>query len=160
GPPAQPWFLWVHFMDPHGPYDSPPSATEGLGVDALADKELPFSTTNYGLGVIPKYQQLDDLHRAREYRRRYLGEVQSTDAQIGRLLDLLDSSGLRQSTLVLLTADHGESLGEHDYYFQHGWFPYEESLHVPLIVRFPGIAPRRVGGPVSLVDVLPTVLGG
>lgn len=159
----EPWFLWVHFMDPHGPYDKAPAQyLEGVGDDALPDRVLPLSETNYGLGVLPRYQRLPGVERASDYRRRYRGEVRYTDAQVGRLLRALDERGLAERTLVVLTADHGESLGEHDLYFQHGWFPYEGSVRVPLLVRPPGAAAggRRVRRPVSLVDVLPTVLAG
>lgn len=162
-PRREPWFLWVHFMDPHGPYDSaPPQWGEGLPEPRLPDVMLPFSETNYGLGVIPKYQRLGDLHAANGYRRRYAGEVHFTDAQVGRLLALFDPAQLRQRTLIVLTADHGESLGDHDYFFQHGWFPYESTVRVPLLLRLPGekSAARRVAEPVSLVDVLPTLLAG
>src|SRR6185436_12962296 len=161
--PRGPWFLWVHFMDPHGPYDSaPPSWSEGMGADALPDATLPFSPTDYGLGMIPRYQRLGDLADADEYRKRYRGEVHFTDAQVGRLLALLSEHHLDDDTLVILTADHGESLGEHDLYFQHGWFPYEESVRVPLIVRLPGAgaAAGRVREPVSLVDLMPTIAAG
>lgn len=161
-PRQQPWFLWVHFMDPHGPYDSaPPEWSRGLPAPPLPEVTLPFSDTNYGLGVIPQYQKLGDDHSANDYRRRYAGEVHFTDAQVGRLLALLDPA-LRRRTLIILTADHGESLGENDYYFQHGWFPHEPAGHVPLMLRLPverGAA-HRVAEPVSLVDLLPTLLAG
>jgi arylsulfatase A-like enzyme len=162
-PLSEPWFLWVHFMDPHGPYTASPIPMSGAGeaVDPLPDAVLPFSATNYGLGVIPKYQRLGDLDHASEYRRRYRGEVQLTDTQVGRLLAVLDEHRLWERTLVVLSADHGESLGEHDYYFQHGWLVHEPSLRVPLIVRVPaGDRGRRVQEPVSLVDILPTMLAG
>jgi len=162
--PATPWFLWVHFMDPHGPYDSaPPSWSDTLAAnDPLPDRELPISSSNYGLNVIPKYQALPGLTRASDYRRRYRGEIRFTDEQVGRLLATVDALGVLPTTLVIITADHGENLGEHECYFQHGWFPYEEAVHVPLLIRLPGRAgaARRVPDPVSLVDIVPTVLAG
>jgi arylsulfatase A-like enzyme len=164
GKPQSPWFLWVHFMDPHGPYDSAPSSwSERIDAkDPLPDRELPISPTSYGLNVLPKFQKLPGLTRATEYRRRYSGEIASTDEQIGRVLAAVDELGLQRTTLVLFTADHGESLGEHECYFRHGWFPYEDNVHVPLILRLPGrlVAPPRIDDPVSLVDVVPTLLAG
>lgn len=157
-PQPEPWFLWVHFMDPHGPYQAEPLPR--AGGDSLPDTVLPVSPTNYGLGVIPKYQALPGLDRARDYRSRYRGEVRFTDEQVGRLLATLDQLDLRQRTVVVLTADHGESLGEHDLYFQHGWFLFDDSARVPLLVHVPGVAPRRVSEPVSLVDLMPTILAG
>jgi arylsulfatase A-like enzyme/Tfp pilus assembly protein PilF len=88
----------------------------------------------------------------------YRGAVAFTDAQIGRVLDFLDTAGLADRTIVVVTADHGESLGEHGEE-THGFFVYESALRVPLIVRAPGLAtPRRVAQLVRSVDILPTIL--
>jgi arylsulfatase A-like enzyme len=77
---------------------------------------------------------------------------------VGALLDFLGESGMDSSTLIVLTADHGESLGEDNYYFQHGHQLNEASLHVPLLLRHPDLpAAKTVSTPVSLVDVFPTV---
>jgi arylsulfatase A-like enzyme len=155
-----PWFLWVHFMDPHGPYTSPPerSASFVYPETAALQRELPRSPNNWGFGVIPRYQALRGLTRVGEYVRRYDGEIVGTDIQVGRLLDALERGGLLDSTLVVLTADHGESLGEDDYFFQHGKVLNEASLRVPLVMRHPAL-PRgaRIEAPVSLVDLLPTL---
>lgn len=164
GTPRSPWFLWVHFMDPHGPYNSAPSSWSETvdGPDPLPDRELAISPTNYGLGLIPKYQELPGLSRASQYRRRYRGEIRYNDEQVGRLLSMLDELALQRTTLVIITADHGEDLGEHNCYFQHGWVPYEDAVRVPLLVRLPEriAAGQRVQDPVSLVDVVPTLLAG
>ena len=87
----------------------------------------------------------------------YLGAIAFMDAQIGRLLDVLDGSGLANRTLIVVAGDHGESLGDHGEE-SHGILVYESTLHVPLIVRTPGLARRRVSSVVRLVDVMPTVL--
>lgn len=90
----------------------------------------------------------------------YDGEIAYVDREVGRLLEALESRGALESTLVILTSDHGESLGEHGE-ATHGIFLYDATLRVPLFFRGPGIprpAPARAG-PVGLVDVLPTVLG-
>ena len=79
------------------------------------------------------------------------------DAQVGRLLDALEARGLLERTIIVVVGDHGESLGEHGE-DDHGIFVYESVLRVPLIVRAPGIAPRRVGAVVRLPDVMPTIL--
>ena len=113
-----PFFLWVHFYDPHAPYD-PPGAFASKG---------------------------------------YSGEIAYTDSQVGRLVGALRTRGLLGSTLVVVTADHGEGLGDHGE-DEHGVLVYEETLRVPLIVRGPGIAAGRVERePVSLVDVAPFLL--
>jgi len=162
--PSEPWFLWVHLMDPHGPYDSAPEAVRRTvsRTDPRPDRKLRLSKTNTGLGVLPRYQMIPGVQRASAYRWRYRAEVRSSDAQAGKLLATLDALGLADETLVVLAADHGEGLGDHDYFFQHGWFPYEGSVAVPLVFRLPGRirAQTRLDAPVSLVDVAPTVLGG
>jgi arylsulfatase A-like enzyme len=87
----------------------------------------------------------------------YLGAIAFMDAQIGRLLDVLDRSGAGNRTLIVVAGDHGESLGDHGEE-SHGILLYESTLHVPLIVRTPGLVRRRVSSIVRLVDVMPTVL--
>jgi arylsulfatase A-like enzyme/Flp pilus assembly protein TadD len=91
--------------------------------------------------------------------RPYDGEVAAADAEVGRLLEALERRGLASSTVVAVAADHGEALGDHGEP-THGLLLYEPTLRVPMIVRAPGVAPgTRVGAPVSLVDLGPTVAG-
>lgn len=95
---------------------------------------------------------------ARLYRNHlYDGEIAFADAQVGRLFDYLKRQHLYENSLVVLASDHGESLGEHGEK-THGFFIYNATLHVALIVRIPGDSPRVVQQGVSLVDVMPTVL--
>lgn len=96
---------------------------------------------------------------ARHPGRPYDGEVSEVDAQVGRLMEELDRQGLADKTVVAVTADHGEGLGEHGE-ITHGLLLYEPTLHVPLLVRAPGrLKPRVVETPVSLVDLAPTLAG-
>lgn len=89
----------------------------------------------------------------------YRGAIAFTDAQVGRVFDFLEARGLADNTIVVVTADHGEGLGEHGEE-THGFFVYESSMRVPLIVHAPGrgLSPRRVTQPVRSVDIMPTVL--
>lgn len=90
----------------------------------------------------------------------YNGEIAYTDVQIGRLLGYLRRAGLASNTLIVLAGDHGEGLGEHGEK-THGFFIYNSTLHVPLLMKLPGsgaVAKKVVADNVSLVDVLPTVL--
>jgi len=91
--------------------------------------------------------------------RPYLGEIAFTDSQLGRLVDALEERQLLDSTVILVVADHGESLGNHGE-AQHGFFIYDAAMHVPLIVRVPfgEYGGERRDEPVSIVDVMPTVL--
>jgi arylsulfatase A-like enzyme/Flp pilus assembly protein TadD len=86
----------------------------------------------------------------------YAGEVAYVDAELGRLFAELERRGLPAGTLVVLTADHGEGLGEHGE-MTHSYFAYNSTLHVPLIIAGPGVAPRRVAANVGHIDILPTV---
>jgi arylsulfatase A-like enzyme/Flp pilus assembly protein TadD len=88
----------------------------------------------------------------------YAGEVAAADAALGPLIEPLLAAGARGGTLVVLTGDHGESLGEHGE-ATHGIFAYEATLRVPLILYAPGLlAPRVVRGPARHIDILPTLL--
>lgn len=86
----------------------------------------------------------------------YQGEVAYVDAEIGALFGQLGARHLMERTLVVLTADHGESLGEHGE-LTHSFFAYDSTLHVPLIIAGPGVAGGRVAANVSHIDILPTV---
>lgn len=89
----------------------------------------------------------------------YQGEIAYTDAEVGRLIAELERRGIAGRTIVAVTADHGESLGEHGE-STHSLFVYDATIRVPLIVRYPGVVPAgsRYGGLVSGVDLAPTLL--
>ena len=150
-----PFFLWVHYFDPHGPYDPPPP------YDSYYYQGNPRSPQYTSMEDIPVvfYQKLDGITDIRFPLAQYKGEVTYTDKAVEQLLEIVDRRGLRGSTLVLMTADHGESLGANNYYFDHGETLHDTSMRVPLIIRAPWVEGTRVvEGPVSLVDVYPTVL--
>jgi len=145
-----PFFAFVHVVDPHAPY-APPAEERALFVD-----------TAYAGPVVPERSgwlrgDWDDADR-RYISDLYDGEVRWTDRLVGELLDALSRLGLDDRTLVVLVSDHGEELFDH-MGLGHGHSMYDEVLHVPLIVRFPGGAPRgRVGRQVRAMDTFPTVL--
>lgn len=92
--------------------------------------------------------------------RPYDGEIAFADAQVGRLLHFLKDKGLYSDTIIVLSGDHGESLGEHGEK-THGFFVYNATMHVPLIIRMPQKSTvATVADPVSLVDLMPTILNG
>lgn len=98
----------------------------------------------------------DRLHRQRPYD----GEIAFTDANVGRVVDYLKQNNLYEKSLIVLLADHGEGLGEHRE-THHGFFIYDSTLRIPMIFKLPGTgAPRgrRLAGPLSIIDVAPTVL--
>ncbi len=99
-------------------------------------------------------------YRSRGLEGLYDGEIAFADQQVGRALGWLDANGLAKRTVVVVLGDHGESLGHHGE-GTHGYFVYEDTLRIPLLIAtpMPGPAGARVASPVSIVDVFPTVLG-
>jgi len=136
----KPFFLWVHYFDPHEPYMFRADFDPPKVADARRDEP----------------PQDGDM---RERVRSYDSEIYYTDHNIGKLLQALDDMHIKDSTMVVLVADHGESLGQHGY-VGHGRHVYEGIVHIPLIIRYPGhVKPGQViGTPVSIVDVTPTVV--
>ena len=141
----EPFFLWVHYFDPHHPYEPPPGFERPPQERApVTGKELPRELKTF-----------DALATA---LRGYRGEVAYVDAQIGRLVEGLRTLGVLDATAIVFTADHGEGLGDHGE-LQHGRTLFEELVRVPLVVRAPGIpAGRRLEGTVQLEDLAPTLL--
>ncbi len=151
----RPFFLWVHYFDPHAPYNPPPP------YDKLHDPNYQGSIDLDWYSLSPaQHEKLVQNRRGLEHMRaRYDGEISYVDAQIGRLRKALKDWQLDSNTLVVLTADHGESLGEHNQYFGHGDL-YDTCLRVPLIFNFPERrwAGRRIDGQTRLIDIAPTIL--
>jgi arylsulfatase A-like enzyme len=159
-PRSRPFFLWVQYNDPHGPYTPPAgyAASSPLETEAATETQLPTLLGHDGHGGIPAYQVFGDERRPSQYRARYTGEIRYFDEWIGKLLLALEQHAGGRETIVVLTADHGESLGEDDVWFAHGTATTPNLVHVPLLLRAPGFAPRRVSTLVHHVDVLPTLL--
>jgi arylsulfatase len=169
GPWDRPSFVWIHYMDPHGPYDPPEELAQlFLGDEPAASNErVPLEAAtpltgnpNKVLGAVPAYQRLGDEDRVADYVARYDAEIRYMDAAFGEVIRFLRERDLYDPSAIVFTADHGESLGEHDFYFEHGWFAYEPSLRVPLMIKRPGqVEGRTVDRQVSILDYLPTLLG-
>jgi arylsulfatase A-like enzyme len=152
-----PFFLWVHYIDPHGPYTPPSGFLGSFQLDpSPGEQPLPVLPDVSGYRGIPDYQAIEGLSLPSEYRSRYADEILYTDHWVGRLVEAVDS--ISRETIVLVTADHGESLGEHERYFVHFWTTTPENAHVPLILRAPGLPAQRRRELVSHVDVMPTLL--
>ena len=157
---GRPFFLFINYLDAHFPYHAPDPywrkfvepahlalATELL--DARAQDEADWTPPPIKWDAT-KWGALTDL---------YDGELFYLDAMLTELFDDLRKRGLWDDTLVVVTSDHGEHLGEHDL-FLHRFSVYEPTLRIPLLMRLPGRLPagQRHRGWVGLPDVLPTVL--
>ncbi len=161
--PEQPFFLWVHYIDPHFPYEPPREWLDPFLADPvyapLEELRVAENAERRQMGGIGIAQRLNDRVDLGYYVAAYDAEIAYADNQLGLLLADMRERGLMENTLTVFTADHGESLGEHRYFFDHGRFGFETCLHVPLIFNFPGrIAPRVDREPVELIDVAPTIL--
>jgi len=150
----RPWFLWVHYQDPHGPYE-PPYAPRRR--DPPESSPLPLLEDHSGYQGIPAYQVLPGLRSLEAYEQRYRDEIRHVDLHIARLVAGADALGPRP--WVVLTADHAEAFGEDGYYFAHGHSVGMDQIRVPLLVRPAEPGPGWVSTrPVSGVDVAPTLL--
>ena len=150
----EPFFLFVHYFDPHHPYEHHAQFEELFTTDErleahIAERGIPDS--------IKRYKIDSENEDTREAINHYDMEVRYADAQVGLVLDKLKELDLWDRTALILMSDHGEGFGEHGS-VGHGSVPREQ-VHVPLMIRVPGLGPRRVKAPMSLVDVLPTALG-
>jgi arylsulfatase A-like enzyme/Tfp pilus assembly protein PilF len=127
---SKPFFLWLHLFDPHFPYTppEPPKLTAKEAADPVLSQ-----------------------------KRMYEQEIRCMDRELGRLFALLEEKKLLDDLVIVVCGDHGESLRDAPE-GAHGFFLYDPTVRVPLLVHAPGVGPRRVPVPVSLVDVTPTVL--
>lgn len=156
-----PFFMYLHLIDPHTPYRPPREFWEPY-VGYEVGKRLPLNPNNTGT-YADRFNA--GRHRFTDkqwafYEALYLGEVAYTDHYVGKLIDTLESWGILDDTLLIVTADHGEGFREHET-VGHGILNlYQEVIHVPLIVRYPGGIPagRRVDEPVEQMDIAPTVI--
>lgn len=154
----QPFFLYVHFLEPHSPYNPPPED------DIFKSGPYSFMTdTGYDLvkGALLRLAANGDQDAIQRLYQLYDGKIHNVDRYVGTILGYLKQLGLEQNTYILLTSDHGELLYSHpnDYLtFDHRSL-YDSDLHIPLIVAGPGIPQgKKIEALASNVDTAPTVL--
>jgi arylsulfatase A-like enzyme len=146
-------FAWFHYSDTHAPYLLPAGFQNPFLGDPLfhGDQEVPQKVINKGY-------TLDGHTDLKYYVAQYDANVRVADTYIQKLLDEMRALGLLEDSLVIVTADHGEELGEHNSWFEHGPLPYNTTAHVPLVFLMNGLpAGRRVNRPVELIDLYPTL---
>ncbi|MCF8030775.1 MAG: choline-sulfatase [Desulfohalobiaceae bacterium] len=160
----RPFCLVISFTDPHDPYACPREHWDRYsqeGIDLPETESIPEEERDPHSRRLRYAYQADSTPVTEEdvknARRAYYGQISYIDDKIGRLLKALDDSGLRENTVVVFTADHGDMLGEKGMWYKMSFF--ERSARVPFIVSAPNrFSPKRVSTPVSLVDLLPTFL--
>jgi arylsulfatase A-like enzyme len=139
------FFLWLHYFDPHEPY--------------VLHPEFAHLSPAGGASHAPAWAVSAPSPEMGQRIQAYDSEIAFADRDLGETLGLLEELGLKDRTLIVLAADHGESLGENDY-VGHGDHIYQEIVHVPLIMSYGNVIPRgkTLAENVSLVDVMPTIL--
>jgi arylsulfatase A-like enzyme len=159
---GEPFFMCLEFNEPHFRYEPPPPFDTAFGPTDKGKKLVndiqtaPGGTGQYRYGLDSTDVDQESLE---QLVALYDGEIAFVDHAMGKLLEAMSQAGYLASTVVIVTADHGENFGEHDVYFCHT-FLYESSVRVPLLVRYPTAIPAgvRVHDPVELIDIVPTVL--
>ncbi len=150
----KPFFAWIHLYDCHVPYDAPePHGGRFVDPDAPYPPHLDTSL------FVARDDRPFERRNREYYSDRYDGGVAYADHQVGRVVSALEDLGLRENTLIVIAADHGECLGEHSIYFDHVSL-YEPNVHVPLIFSWPDRVPcgERVNELCENVDIYPTIL--
>ena len=180
-PRRQPFFMGVGFIRPHTPLIVPQKFFDKFPLDSIelpvirpGDVEDTHASSVRGIPagadgprvedmgtrlfntLVDSYESQDDA--LRHFIQAYLASVASVDEQIGRILDAIDHSALKDNTIIILTSDHGWGMGEKNYLYKNSL--WQESTRVPLIIRAPGVG--QAGGvsmqPVSLIDIYPTLV--
>ncbi len=149
---AGPYLLWVHYFDPHSPYDAPPAyrslfPSDDRSSEYMDERRFTEKAVTGNGRVSSAVETMNDYDR----------EVRYVDDSFGALMERLRAEPDWGSTIVIVAGDHGEGLGQHREW--HHGLCWEEHLRVPLLIRIPGRPAGRSKKLVSLVDVLPTVLG-
>ncbi|WP_077152331.1 sulfatase-like hydrolase/transferase [Halorubrum tropicale] len=145
-------FLWLHYMDPHGPYQPPDNAQRLFRDETLGRREAKKLWR----------RTVDEPETISEEERKalidlYDAEIRYTDKAIGSFIDELEARGLLDSSVVIVTADHGDTFGEHGIY-GHPRQLYEELIHVPLLILTPEGSSTHLTQPVENIDIGPTIL--
>jgi len=151
---GRPLFLFMHLFDVHDPYTPPAPFDESFDPEyegPIDGREITGEKSLVHKGMAPR--DLDHLLAL------YDGGIAWVDSEVGRFLDGLKELGLEEDTLVIITSDHGEEFFEHERK-THRKQLHRESVHVPLLMRWPGRLPEgvKITGPTGIVDVAPTVL--
>jgi arylsulfatase len=149
----EPFFAWNHYMDPHGPYDPPAEQQTRFYDETVRTRR---SQKLYKRAAVTDPESITEQER-REMVNLYDGEVRHVDEQIAAFTNALDERGLLDQSLVIITADHGDAFGEHGYY-GHPRQLHDELIHVPLILAGADVPDVEIKAPVTLLDLVPTML--
>ncbi len=152
----RPFFAYLHNLDPHSPYTKWDSLYEGA---PELEREAKLNGDQETLDQL-RHGQIPFTEVDAEYiKSLYLSEVKLSDFRLGQVIQALKDKGLYESCLIVALADHGEEFLDHDSW-QHGDSLYQEQVHIPLVVKFPGnlFAGQHYDGQAGILDIYPTVL--
>lgn len=170
---TDPLFIWLHYSEPHGPYTPPgPYDSMFVGNRHYGPPRLLEVVDDWKIGGIPAYQVLkperDDSGQLINYEKdctyymsQYDGQIRSVDEQLRVLIEGLRKCGLYDDSLIIITADHGEAMGENNIFFFHSMTVTLDQIRIPLLIKLPNChkaRPCTISEPVSTVDIMPTVL--
>ena len=155
--PERSFFLMVHYFDPHLVYNPPLVYRQRFAAPEDQDNADWVFGTRQHIGQLRQGKMNIDAATIRRAEKLYNGEVAYADHEVGRLLEALGGLQLADSTIVVFTANHGEEFLDHRG-FEHGHTLYDELVHVPLLIRYPGrLKPGVVTTPIGQIDVAPTL---
>lgn len=152
------YFLWLHYVNPHAPY-TPPAPFDAAFTDRPGkDRTLKVVDGFFG-GVARQWAEaMPGKTKLSDFVNAYDGEIAYSDVQVDEVLRALETLGGLARATVIISSDHGESLGEHDYYFDHGANLFDPVQRVPFILLGRGARPGRSQVLVSTLDIMPTLL--
>lgn len=158
---SRPFFLFIHYWDSHIPYIPLDDCPEVIRKRTYDGKDIPLHNLLDSIEGSPwkdrlEAQLIGEATTAAEMKRKYDAGAWKIDQAIGDLIDSLQQHGLFDETAVIITSDHGESLTEHEIFFDHHGL-YDQSVHVPLIIKAPGFDGRETQF-VQHFDLVPTIL--
>jgi arylsulfatase A-like enzyme len=155
---GEPFFLYVHLIGPHDPYDPPEEHVRPFLDPEWDGRRLLRQPPPRVQSIFERAEALPEVERA-GLIAQYDGAISFADSLLGRIAQALDRHGILDETLLIVTSDHGEEFYEHGNW-RHGNQLYGEVVRVPLVVRLPGRLPAgRRSDPAMLIDVVPSVVG-
>jgi len=149
-----PFFLWAHYIETHTPYNPPKDFVEerppGRDINQLKKKVI--------VGTKHERQLLRKISQEGHFISLYDGSIKYVDQEIGKIIQHIFANGYDKNSIVIISSDHGEDLGEYNFYFDHGPLAFNAAARVPLLVYIPGKKGKKIKYPVSLMDIYPTIL--
>ncbi len=149
----EPFFLWANYIETHSPYVPPQEYIESRPDGRDFSKVKPKIIAGMRRTINQK-----KIYSEGHYISLYDGAVKYLDSEVGRIIDRFFQKGYDKNTILIFVGDHGEDLGERNFFFNHGPLTFAAASRIPLILYIPGMKPRQIKTPVSNMDIYPTLL--